>query len=309
MARFALLIQASPTLEDGNYLRLATCLTASGHAVTLLDVDTLSMSAGRVQARGFDVCTALEDGAPFPAGDLITLDHDIVWVLGLGDRQSFLDKYQLLYAVPGRVINSLDAIMHLKSKYFLATQDEFRCPETHASNDAQTLIDIVRREGGDWIVKPPAGSLGRDVFRVSDEDTNLAAIIEHLCGPENANYTLLQRYVPGIEAGEKRVLIAGGRVIGQYHRRAASDHRNNVQLGAATSACDLTTEERHQCESLAQVLLGRGAFYAGIDLCHPWLIEVNVINPGGLTTIDSLTGEDLAPAVTAAVLAALAPLP
>ena len=77
----------------------------------------------------------------------LKIDHELVWILGLGDRGNFLDKYQLLYSLPEscKIINSLDAIMHLKSKYYLASQgDQFPSPETYASNSAEELINIVQ---------------------------------------------------------------------------------------------------------------------------------------------------------------------
>jgi glutathione synthase len=56
---------------------------------------------------------------------------------------------------------------------------------------------------------------------------------------------------------------------------------------------------------LAEQILSKGAWFAGVDLVYPWLIEVNVINPGGITTIDELTGCDLSAKVVEAVLTAL----
>ena len=245
----------------------------------------------------------------YPVTGSIQIDHDLVWVLSLGERSTFLDKMQLLYTLPNktRLINSLDALMHLKSKYFLSSRpDIYPSPETHASPSASALEAIIKDKGGQWIIKPPAGSLGRDVFRVNHDDNNLPAILDHLCGPEDTNYTLIQRYVPEIESGEKRVLLAGGTVIGQYRRLAqGNDHRTNVSQGANTEACDLTPDEKTYCEKLAQDMMKRGAWFAGVDLAYPWLIEVNVVNPGGLATIEALTGKDLSPAVARAVTSAI----
>ncbi|MDG1233832.1 MAG: hypothetical protein P8P91_16360, partial [Pseudomonadales bacterium] len=222
MTRIALLIQNTPELEDVNYLRFARELDKSGHSVDILFVDSLRLLAGQITADAFSWRSHLLPGSSFPETDERKVDHDVIWILGLGDRENFLDKYQLLYSLPERcmIINSLDAIMHLKSKYYLASQgDQFPSPETYASTSAEELISIVQANEGKWIVKPPAGSLGRDVYLTHAGDSQLTVIIKKLCGPDNSKYTMLQRYIPEIEQGEKRVLLAGGQVIGQYLRR------------------------------------------------------------------------------------------
>lgn len=305
MARIALLINEEPVFEDGNNLRFARELNNLGYQVDILLIDTLRLLGGSVCADGFAWQNALDIGARFPPATTIAVDHALVWLLGLGDRRSFLDKYQLLYALPAhcRLINSLEAVMHLKSKYFLASHTNiFPNPETHASADADELIRIAREKGGEWIVKPPAGSLGVDVYRVSHDDVALEPTISQLCGTDNNRYTLLQRYVPEIERGEKRVLLAGGQIMGQYRRNAIPGNTTNINRGASASACGLDPAERDYCERLARHILDMGAYFAGVDLAWPWLIEINVINPGGITTIDGLTGQDLAPGTVNAVL-------
>ena len=63
--------------------------------------------------------------------------------------------------------------------------------------------------------------------------------------------------------------------------------------GARSEACKLTKEEANYCEKLGAFLKDFGAELVGLDLAYPWIIEFNVINPGGLLTIEELTGQDL----------------
>ncbi len=300
MPRIVFLIAETDTLVDGNYLRLGNALLARGSSPVFCLIDSLAMYHSRVVAKGFSVDQAIHDGEPFPELRPFDLaEFDVIWVLSLGLRQSFLDKMQLLHAIgeETRIINSLDAIMHLKSKYFLAGKpDRFHYPETHASTDPDELFRVIG-DGGKWIAKPPAGSLGRDVFLLEREDANVRVILNSLCGPDQDRYVLLQRYVAEIEAGEKRILLAGGKPVGQYRRLQDADHRTNLNTGARIEPCDLTPEETACCFRLGSLLQDMGAEFVGLDLAWPWVIEFNVINPGGLLTIEQLTGQDLSEAI------------
>ncbi len=305
MSKIAFLVNELPTIDDGNSLRLANATLASGHEPYLCRADSLSLHHGAVTLMGYQVVTPLLAFEPMAAmAPFQATDFDVIWVLSLGMRESFLDKFQLLHSVNAqvRIVNSLNAIMHLKSKYFLASlPDLITYPESHAASDPNVLREIIET-GGDWIAKPPAGSLGRDVFRLNAGDPNLMGILESLCGFDHDRYVLLQRRVPEIDQGEKRVLFSAGKVVGQYHRTAGSDHRTNLMQGGVPTACSLTAEEQTYCDSLGAFLKDQGAEFVGLDLAYPYVIEFNVINPGGIATIESLTGEDLAPAVVQPIL-------
>jgi glutathione synthase len=296
MNKIAFLIAETDRLIDGNYLRFGNELRARGFNVTFCLVDSIAMHGSEVVARGFTLDRNMADGDAFPSHEKVDLaDFSYIWLLSLGFRQGFLDKIQLLYSINDStcIINSLDVIMHLKSKYFLASRpDQFNYPVTHASTDPTALHEIVL-QGGRWIAKPPAGSLGREVFLIGREDVNARVILETLCGPDKDRYTLLQRYVAEIEQGEKRVLFAGGKPVGQYRRIAREDHRTNIMQGASIETCELTSQEADYCIKLGAFLKDFGAGFVGLDLAYPWVIEFNVINPGGLLTIEELTGHDL----------------
>ena len=299
MPQIVLLIAASEAIEDGNYLRFGNELFRRGYEVDLCLLETISMQNSHVVARGFRLRGTLKCHDEFPTLTQVELEQaDLTWLLTLGKRSSFLDKLQLLYCLQSRcrVINSIDALMHFKSKYFLASQEQtFRYPATYASTDPDELFAIISSRGGRWIAKPPAGSLGRDIFLLSREDPNVRVILESMTGVEADQYCLLQPYIEQIEQGEKRVLFAAGKVVGQYIRRPQKDHRTNLMHGAAIEICELTADEARHCDTIGKFLNRHGAVYVGLDLAFPYVIEFNVINPGGLMTIESLSGADLTP--------------
>jgi glutathione synthase len=296
MHHVILLIADTDAIEDTNYLRLGNEMLARGFRLDCCFMDSLAMLDSELVADGFALTEPLKVEAAFPARKQLHLGlADVVWTLTLGMRHSFLDKIQLLNCLPPdcRLINSLEALMHFKSKYFLASHPEiFQYPKTYASTSPADLFNIIERAGGRWIAKPPAGSLGRDIFLLTAKDHNTRVILESMTGPESDQYCLIQAYVDEIGAGEKRVLIANGKPVAQYRRHSNSDHRTNVSAGATTELCDLTAEETHYCEQIGAFLAARGALYVGLDLAFPWVIEFNVVNPGGIQTIEAMGGQD-----------------
>ena len=225
------------------------------------------------------------------SGRYAPLSHaTLLWPLGFGTRGNFLDKLQLLQllATHTRCVTTPAAWVLAHAKYDLVRiAPPLQHPQTFASHNAQWLWEQLQR-GGDWIAKPPAASFGRGVFRMHKDDPNALAILEQLTAHGHGEFAVLQRYVPEIERGEKRVLLAFGEVIGAYARLPNARGITNLAAGGQPTSTTLNTSEFSACQMLAAQLQRAGVGYAGIDLAFPWLIEVNVANPGGLATLISL---------------------
>ena len=100
-------------------------------------------------------------------------------------------------------------------------------PKSIVSDSADVLYSHVK-QGGEWIVKPTAGSFGVGVCLVSQRDANVKPILE--LATQNG-FALLQKRVD--TSTEKRWLTANGQVIGVYQKNLA-DHRGNLGSGNAT---------------------------------------------------------------------------
>jgi len=269
--------------RNDNDERLPRAWAAAGWCVTRVDHDDV-----RLTARG--VCI----------GDAPLAEFDLIWPIGLGARASFLDRMQLLSTLDeNRFVTSPRALLMHHAKYSLALGElSQHHPQTVASRDPTWLKGIVAA-GGDWIAKPPAGSFGRDVYRLRADDPNLDVILAALTGHDGSRYCLLQRYVAEIERGETRILLADAEVIGAYLRAPGGDHRVNLSGDGSALAAAPSRAELELARAVARHLLGYGIRFAAVDLAFPWIIEFNVANPGGLGTIERLTGVDLAPRVVA----------
>lgn len=284
MPAIAFLLGDTRTARHDHHQRLPAAFRRAGWRVTEADTESVALTPVGVTVGGLD-----------PA------DFTLIWVLGMGRQPTFLDRMQLLNLLPQRsFVVSTDALLYRHAKYAWWPD----LPETHASADPDQLKARLAA-GGDWVVKPPAGSFGRDVTRIRNDAAGRAAI-DRLCGaPEAARYLLLQRYVPEVENGEKRTLVAGGRIIGTYLRRpdvcGSGDFRANLAAGAEAAPATLTAPERQLVERLAAELVRLRIGFAAVDTAFPYLMEVNVANPGGLSTLAQLYGADPAPRVVDAL--------
>ncbi len=281
MPAIAFLLGDTAQARHDHHLRLPAAFRQAGWETVELDTETLALTPAGVTLDGRD-----------PAA------FTLVWLLGMGRQQTFLDRMQLLALLPrGQLVVATGALVYRHAKYAWWPD----LPETYASADAQVLKARLAR-GGDWVVKPPAGSFGRDVARVRDDPAGHAAI-DRLCA--GGRYALLQRYVPEVEQGEKRTLVAGGRIIGTYLRRpdatGAGDFRANLAAGAEAAPAALDAMERDLVTRLAEELVRQRIGFAAVDTAYPYLMEVNVANPGGLGTLAELYGEDPAPQVVEAL--------
>jgi glutathione synthase len=286
MPSICLLSTATADAANDNPERLATAFTAAGWQVARRDQDAIRSGSG-----------VLSIGP-----DQRRLDEfDLIWLLGLGNRQSFLDRMQLLANVPpGRMVNTSNALLELHAKHALPlTELADLHPETYASCDPQWLRSIVEG-GGTWILKPTAGSFGRQVERVDASDPGLNTLLAELTGPDASRYCIVQRYVAEIESGETRVLVANCKVVGCYRRLPGPDHRANLSADARAVCHTLTASEQQIAQRVAEFLRDRGVRFAAIDIAGPYVIEYNIANPGGMETVERLTGANPASEVVAA---------
>lgn len=267
--------------RNDNHLRLPEAFAAAGWKVVCADHESLAIVANELQLAGRD-----------PA------DFDLIWLLGFGRQVSFFDRMQMLATLPGdNFVVSTDALVYLHGKHRWQAQ----MPETYTSSD-RGLLETQLQRGGQWILKPTAGSYGRDVVKIVSASQGREAL-QTLMARYPGSYLILQRYVAQIMEGEKRTLVAGGQIIGSYLRIPSQDFRANVALEADVRRSVLTAEEHTLVSGIAAELAELGAGFAAVDTVYPYLMEVNVANPGGLATLKNLGDEHAARDTAAAVCA------
>ena len=192
-----------------------------------------------------------------------------------------------------RIFNRPGAIRSHNEKLAIAGFTQFIAPTLVTSKEA--AIRDFHREHRDIILKPLDGMGGEGVFRVGEQGLNLGAIIETLT-QHGARTIMVQRYIPEIIHGDRRVLLIGGQVVPYCLARVpqAGEVRGNLAAGGRGVAMPVSEREREIAETLAPVLHQRGLLLVGLDVIGNYLTEINVTSPTCFQEITQQTGFDVA---------------
>ena len=188
-----------------------------------------------------------------------------------------------------RVFNRPEAIRNHNEKLSIAQFPQLTAPTLVTSDNAR--IRAFHREHQDIILKPLDGMGGAGIFRVREDAMNLGSIIESLS--DNGRRTIMvQRYIPEIVDGDKRVLLIGGEVMpfGLSRIPQGGEVRGNLAAGGLGVARAITPREREIGETVAPILWQRGLLLVGLDVIGNYLTEINVTSPTCFQEIEQQTG-------------------
>lgn len=167
-------------------------------------------------------------------------------------------------------------------------------------------VRAFHAEHGDIILKPLDGMGGTGIFRVREDGLNLGAIIETLNG--NSTQTIMvQKFLPAISEGDKRVLVIGGKPVPYCLARIpqGGEVRGNLAAGGKGVAQPISAADRRIAEALGPVLAARGLLLVGLDVIGEHLTEINVTSPTCFQEITEQTGFDVPAMFVDALEAAL----
>ncbi len=182
------------------------------------------------------------------------------------------------------VVNDPHHVRNAPEKLFV-TQFAELMPPTLITYELEE-IKAFRREYGDVIVKPIYGNGGAGVFHLKPGDTNLGSLVELFATYLNEPL-MVQRYVPEIRQGDKRIILIDGKPAGALNRVPAPEEtRANLHVGGRAEKALLSRRDHEICEMIGPTLQERGLIFVGIDVIGEWLTEINVTSPTGLQEID-----------------------
>ena len=204
-----------------------------------------------------------------------------------------------------RVFNRASALRDHPEKLAILEFPQFIGP-TLVTRDASD-IRRFHAEHQDIILKPLDGMGGMGIFRVGPDALNLGSIIETL-NRHGEQTVMVQRYLPEIIRGDKRILLIDGHPIPFALARIpqGSEIRGNMAVGGKGVAQPLSPRDREIAEAIGPVLAARGLLLVGLDVIGDCVTEINVTSPTGFQEITKQTGFDVAKAFIDALEARLA---
>jgi glutathione synthase len=271
---------------------------ARGHTLYHYLADAMTWQDGRLYAGAHEVTVQPVAGDHFKLGDFTILDlgRDVDVVLMRQDPPfdlGYITATHLLERIQDEtlVVNDPAAVRNAPEKVWVLDFARFM-PPTLVTRSLGAAREFLKTHG-DIVVKPLHGFAGGSVFRIGPDGRNLASLIELF----NRTYRephVIQKFLPEIVDGDKRIVLVDGEVAGAVNRvPGEGEIRSNLAVGGKGQKTELTAQELEICHAVGPEMKRRGLLFVGIDVIGgKWLTEINVTSPTGIVAIDKFNGTD-----------------
>ncbi len=184
------------------------------------------------------------------------------------------------------VINRAQSLRDCNEKLFTREFPQCCTPTRVARKNAR--IHEFLQQHQDIIIKPLDGMGGRSIFRIKRDDPNTNAIIESVT-EHGTRQVMVQRFIPEISEGDKRILLIDGKAIPYALARipASGENRGNLAAGATSKGVPLTERDHWICQQIGPKLKDKGLVFVGIDVIGDYLTEINVTSPTCIRELDN----------------------
>jgi glutathione synthase len=283
-----------------------------GHRQFYYAPEDLSFAEGRLWTMGYPVTVQPVAGEHYRFGEpqILDLGRDVDVVLMRQDPPfdlGYITATHLLERIQGEtlVVNDPASVRNAPEKLWVLDFAQFMPPTVITRSRGLTRKFLA--EHGEIVIKPLHGFAGGSVFRVGPDGRNLASLIELF----NSMYRephVVQKFLPEIAEGDKRIVLVDGEVAGAINRvPGEGEIRSNLAVGGTAAKAELTPTELEICAALGPELKRRGLLFVGIDVIGGrWLTEINVTSPTGIVAIDKFNGTDTPGLIWQAIEARLA---
>jgi glutathione synthase len=292
-------------IKADSSFRLAEEAQVRGHSLFFYTPDHLAYQEGRITARGHDLMVQRVEGAHAILGEEREVDlagFDVVWL-----RQDppfdmhYITSTHLLDRLAGTtlVVNNPFWVRNYPEKLLVLDFPDLTPPTTIA-RDLST-IRAFKKKHGDIILKPLYGNGGAGVFRLDEQDRNLSSLHELFTG-FSREPLIVQKFLPAVSAGDKRVILVDGEPVGAINRvPAAGETRSNMHVGGRPEKIGLSDRDREICAAIGPLLKEKGQIFVGIDVIGDYLTEINVTSPTGIQELERFDGINVAEQIWKAI--------
>jgi glutathione synthase len=289
--------------------RLAEEAQARGHELFFYGPDQLAYEEGRVTAKGHRMTVRREPGNHVDLGPLEHVDlasFDVIWL-----RQD--PPFDMHYITSTHLLDRLkDDVLVVNDPFWVRNYPEKLLvldfpqltPPTTIARDLET-IKSFKAKHGDVILKPLYGNGGAGVFRLDANDRNLTSLHELFTG-FSREPLIVQKFLPDVSNGDKRVILVDGEPVGAINRvPAAGETRSNMHVGGRPEKIGLTDRDLEICAAIGPLLREKGQVFVGIDVIGDYLTEINVTSPTGIQELERFDGVNIAEKIWQAIEAKL----
>lgn len=191
-----------------------------------------------------------------------------------------------------RVLNKPQSLRDANEKLFASYFPQC-CPPTLVSANPDKLRDFIA-QFDEAIVKPLDSMGGNNIYRVNKNSTDLDLILNTMT-EDGQHLIMLQRYIPEISLGDKRIILINGEPLDYALARipAPNDFRGNLAQGATGVVQKLSARDRWICQQVGPTLRNKGLYFVGLDVIGDYLTEINVTSPTGVREIERETNLDI----------------
>ncbi len=285
--------------------RLAEEAQKRGHELFVYTPDKLTFDDGRVMARANPLRVKRVQGDHAHLADPVLLDLagvDVVWL-----RQD--PPFDMAYITTTHLLDLIrDTTLVVNDPFWVRNYPEkllvLQFPQlTPPTMIARNLADIrdFKHRHGDIILKPLYGNGGAGVFRLDAGDRNLASLHEMFTG-FSREPLIVQKFLPAVAKGDKRVILVDGEPVGAINRvPAEGETRSNMHVGGRPEKIGLTPRDREICAAIGPLLRERGQVFVGIDVIGDWLTEINLTSPTGIQELERFDGVNVAARIWEAI--------
>lgn len=272
-----------------------------GHRIFYYTPDKLSLQDGQILAEASPVDVRDVKGDHFTLGAAKWLDLAGLDVVLLRQDPPFDIAYitstHLLEHLQPKVlvVNDPGSVRNAPEKLFVMNFPQLM-PPTLITRSKEAILSFLDQHG-EAVMKPLHGHGGAAVFKIARKDQNFASLYDLFAATFREPW-VVQRFLPQVARGDKRIILVDGEPAGALNRvPSENDIRANMARGGGAEAAALTVREREICAVIGPELKRRGLLFAGIDVIDGYLTEINVTSPTGIRAVKRLGGPDLAVAI------------
>ncbi|MEE2774924.1 MAG: glutathione synthase [Pseudomonadota bacterium] len=281
----------SVNINEDTTFRLAEEAERRGHKLFYYNPKDLSFCEGSILCECRPLQVRRAQGDHYTLGVVQTVDLtsevDIVWL-----RQdppfnmNYITNTHLLDLLRNKtlVVNDPFWVRNYPEKLLVLRYPDLIPPTVVTKNF--DVIKKFRKKFGDIIVKPMYGNGGIGVFKLSSSDPNLGALFELLenWSPEPL---IIQKYLPDVVNGDKRVILVNGEPVGAINRVPLSGEiRSNMHVGGKARKVALTSRDKEICRRIGPLMREKGQLLVGLDIIGGVLTEINLTSPTGVQELE-----------------------